>query len=209
MKHYLTNGAQPHPITSGFQSMDQFEIRESLWRALRCLRPDKEPRLLWVDALCINQEDTVERQNQVAKMGEIYNMARRVVVWVGPELEPNMGSKKAQRDDTLIALSFLEDTKRKSIRDFMPSKKVALKFKGHDRTWMALLNFCRRSYWARLWIIQEVVLASKVIVQVGEMKVTWGVLTQLFSELDEHAKDEGQLFEIPYPQNLINNVSFV
>jgi hypothetical protein len=39
--------------------------------------------MLWVDALCINQEDTTERNHQVMQMGAIYEKAKRVVVWLG------------------------------------------------------------------------------------------------------------------------------
>lgn len=159
----------------------QFRIRKNLWQALRCLRLDKEPRVLWIDALCINQGDTVERQDQVAKMGEIYSHAKRVVVWVGPEIEPLIGSN-AEQADTLIALSFLANS--------------SLDFKEHDRTWLALLKFCQRSYWTRLWIIQEVVLATEVIIQVGEMEMGWAILTQLLSELNSHTTEKTNVFEI-------------
>jgi hypothetical protein len=40
------------------------------------------PGYLWIDALCINQDDTQERSNQVSNMREIYHRAKRVVVWL-------------------------------------------------------------------------------------------------------------------------------
>lgn len=42
-------------------------------------------RLIWVDALCINQEDDRERAGQVKIMGSIYQRARLVKVWLGKE----------------------------------------------------------------------------------------------------------------------------
>ena len=57
-------------------------VRRNLLTVLRALRRDKD-RTLWIDALCINQEDVRERQQQVGIMGSIYMKAARVVGWLG------------------------------------------------------------------------------------------------------------------------------
>jgi hypothetical protein len=59
-------------------------IRLELARALRRLRFPNSTRILWIDAICINQDDKEERSYQVPLMGSIYSLARRVVVWLGP-----------------------------------------------------------------------------------------------------------------------------
>ena len=51
--------------------------------ALRYLRKPTEDRVLWIDAVCINQKDVPERNSQVAFMGDIYRSANRVLVWLG------------------------------------------------------------------------------------------------------------------------------
>ncbi|KAF2679376.1 hypothetical protein K458DRAFT_394070 [Lentithecium fluviatile CBS 122367] len=58
-------------------------IRKNLATALRYLRRKRESRVLWIDSLCINQDDAEERSRQVARMAEIYALAPRVVVWLG------------------------------------------------------------------------------------------------------------------------------
>jgi hypothetical protein len=55
-----------------------------LARALRRLRLPTSTRIVWVDAICINQKDKEEKSYQVPLMGSIYSLARRVVVWLGP-----------------------------------------------------------------------------------------------------------------------------
>jgi hypothetical protein len=60
-------------------------IRSNLASALRHLRYQYKPRTLWIDAICINQEDYAERGDAVCHMGTIYKLANRVVVWFGPE----------------------------------------------------------------------------------------------------------------------------
>lgn len=51
--------------------------------ALRCLRKPDAPRVLWIDRIAINQEDTDERSQQVGLMGDIYSSASLIVIWLG------------------------------------------------------------------------------------------------------------------------------
>ncbi|KAK3316625.1 heterokaryon incompatibility protein-domain-containing protein [Apodospora peruviana] len=61
------------------------ELAEHLANALRHLRyPDHRRRRMWIDAICINQQDDAERNDQVLRMKHIYCLAERVVVWLGP-----------------------------------------------------------------------------------------------------------------------------
>ncbi|KAF2831184.1 HET-domain-containing protein [Ophiobolus disseminans] len=60
-----------------------FEAQENLEAALRRLRRTNDIRTLWIDALCINQRDRAEKSVQVSRMGEIYERAQQVVVWLG------------------------------------------------------------------------------------------------------------------------------
>lgn len=61
---------------------EEFMVRPNLAYALAALRIS-EPCVLWVDALCINQQDTTERNHQVGMMGGIFRRAERVLVWLG------------------------------------------------------------------------------------------------------------------------------
>lgn len=67
-------------------------ITENLHSALVHLRHPRRRRVLWVDALCINQDDAGERDEQVKRMGSIYSRARRVVIWLGPETKEVEGA---------------------------------------------------------------------------------------------------------------------
>ncbi|KIM93944.1 hypothetical protein OIDMADRAFT_136971, partial [Oidiodendron maius Zn] len=60
-----------------------YPIRENLYQALLHLRLPSLTRVLWVDALCINQNDLKERNKQVSQMGRIYLSAGHVIVWLG------------------------------------------------------------------------------------------------------------------------------
>jgi len=73
----------------------RLDVTQSLKVALQHLRNEKEVRVLWIDAICINQSDLIEREQQVENMREIYEKAVRILVWLGEAV-----------DDSLVALSF-------------------------------------------------------------------------------------------------------
>ncbi|QIW95021.1 hypothetical protein AMS68_000539 [Peltaster fructicola] len=60
-----------------------FKVTDNPYRALRQLRSCKTQRTLWIDALCINQDDLQERGEQVTIMALIYKSADNVLVWLG------------------------------------------------------------------------------------------------------------------------------
>ncbi|KAI8948589.1 heterokaryon incompatibility protein-domain-containing protein [Xylaria longipes] len=62
---------------------EAFLITANLETALRALRKPRKRRSIWVDALCINQEDVDEKNIQVPQMGRLYSTARSVVAWLG------------------------------------------------------------------------------------------------------------------------------
>lgn len=61
----------------------EIPVSDNCYAALLRLRNTKQSRRLWVDAICINQADLVERASQVKMMGQLYNSAPEVLVWLG------------------------------------------------------------------------------------------------------------------------------
>ncbi|KAK2754629.1 ankyrin repeat and sam domain containing protein 6 [Colletotrichum kahawae] len=71
-----------------------FVIQENLYRALQEFRRSKDfvedrARMLWADAICINQDDLDERATEVKRMNEIFSTAIKSTVWLGPSLDLN------------------------------------------------------------------------------------------------------------------------
>lgn len=58
--------------------------RKNLLSALRAFRKRKDTAYVWVDAVCINQDDLEEKMTQIKLMGDIYSLAERTVIWLGP-----------------------------------------------------------------------------------------------------------------------------
>lgn len=59
------------------------KVQPDLLAALKALRDPQEDRCLWIDAICINQDDLSEKNHQVEMMSKIYGEAKRVCIWLG------------------------------------------------------------------------------------------------------------------------------
>jgi hypothetical protein len=66
-------------------------IGTNLADGLRQLRHQTVPRRLWADAICINQANKLEKGHQVMRMGQIYERAQQVLIWLGPDSEGQAG----------------------------------------------------------------------------------------------------------------------
>ncbi|KAH8692512.1 heterokaryon incompatibility protein-domain-containing protein [Phaeosphaeriaceae sp. PMI808] len=131
------------------------EVTENLSLALRTLQDDPDilqGSRLWVDMLCINQTDPEERAQQVKRMRQIYTLARRVIVWPGPEAE---NSDKAI--DFLCSI-YAEGCGKQETSSVKLEKLVL----GLDRTvWESIQQFFLRRYFRRLWILQELATGAR------------------------------------------------
>lgn len=169
-----------NPITDSNVLIDglPFSIRENLGQALRRIQANIDAGnfgasfLLWVDALCINQEDLQERSHQVSMMGRIYSGAELVLVWLGEE---NYYSRMAMR--------FLKETPSKILTGDRRSFVEEL-FSKENGIYDAMLRLYYRPYWKRLWIQQEIILATEIIVLCGGDSCTWEALKRLNSAIE-------------------------
>lgn len=170
-------------------------VNSNLLSSLRHLRYSDRTRRLWIDALCIDQSDLEERGQQVRLMGNIFSTANRVVVWLGEEYD--------RSDQAFSSLMQLYDRSWKSRFWYVTwSKKeggrsirrqfvartlgqlVASIIAGLDvwtldnfdieeMDWSAIRSLLQRSWFHRLWVIQEVSHARKAIVLCGHTEVAW------------------------------------
>jgi hypothetical protein len=83
---------------------------------LHCSRhPDPAFRgLVWVDALCINQKDHLERSKQVQLIGDIYKSAAQVIVWLGVEDQSTASAVELMREFAATDPAVREDSSAKS-----------------------------------------------------------------------------------------------
>ncbi|KAF5565825.1 heterokaryon incompatibility het-6 [Fusarium phyllophilum] len=129
-------------------------ITPNLHSALIHLRSADTVRILWVDALCINQSVHGERNQQVRIMGDIYKSARQVVVWLGD----------AADDSNLVFQHLNDESIPDSFHDGSPPPE------DKRRAWNALI---KRPWFFRTWVIQEIALAKRAVMMCGEEETPW------------------------------------
>lgn len=146
----------------------------SLELALRHLRLQYCPRTLWIDALCINQKNESEKRIQVRKMGCVYANASVVVVWLGgyhgitkhascKELTLPEDNYCTHARQVKEAFFLVRSLKRRRHSAQLP-RDFPLGDEGRFREAVAgLRTLSRRGWWQRLWVIQEVALASRIV----------------------------------------------
>jgi hypothetical protein len=116
-------------------------------------------------------------------MKDIYSQAVRVVVWIGQAQTLEKGLAPNQSE---TAIAFLYELSIGSVKDYPYSRRpeaTHIIFTPHKIKWDALGMLCCRSYWSRLWIIQELVLASDLLVQCGSSTFPWQVFSKVWSQL--------------------------
>ncbi|KAH7075820.1 heterokaryon incompatibility protein-domain-containing protein [Paraphoma chrysanthemicola] len=133
-------------------------VAVSLHDALRAVRRREEDVFVWVDALCIDQQNNEEKNRQIRLMGQIYSCATSVAIWIGPEFE-----------NSELAVPLLQNVKDNTVD--MQYMKAFHK----NPASLALLNLFKRDYWKRLWVVQEVTLNETKWVYCGDSVFSWEV----------------------------------
>lgn len=167
--HIVPNAAGTHDLPES----STLPLGRNLADALRDLRYDDRPRTLWVDAICINQDNPAELGVQVARAGTVYEEARRVVIWLGRE---SPDSSLAMR-----ALDHLGSQVMVSAAHVLLAHPGATETGWHlpavtlpydSKTWAAIDSLLRRRWFTRVWIQQEVHLADEAVFLCGHEQVS-------------------------------------
>ncbi|KAJ4250157.1 hypothetical protein NW762_011970 [Fusarium torreyae] len=180
---YKVSAAPPNADKAPQIPERTFSIGRNLADALRHLRQESGSRIIWADALCINQNDPEERASQILRMGDIYTLAQRVIVWLGPEAaNSNIAIDAIERLSAQIDFStFDTDAKDNTLNveygcdAWVKDRNMALPLTQAE--WRAIADFLSRNWFKRLWVRQEITLAnSNAIVMAGGRIVEWNRL---------------------------------
>ncbi|KAJ3547684.1 hypothetical protein NM208_g1397 [Fusarium decemcellulare] len=148
------------------------KVTLSAWTALRALRYHDRPRVLWVDAICINQSNPTEIVSQLKLMGAIYRKATVVRVWLGPDDNNNKDAIPILR--AMISAQGAKDALRLSRASM---EKVA-----------QLRHFFALSWWERLWVVQEVALGRHVVLHHGAKELEYSDLLTAYHVSDAYCR---------------------
>lgn len=137
---------------------------------LRAVRHLKEERVVWADAVCIDQNNIQEKASQIPLMGSIYRNAAEVLVWLGPQSDH--------------AMDMIENIGGRAITAVDPPGLMA--FYGQPplrmysaQDWSAVDDLLQRPWWFRVWTHQEIVLARKATMLCGNRRLDWNFFTLL------------------------------
>jgi hypothetical protein len=167
-------------------NFSEFFITPSLEVAMKEFRQELEPVVLWIDQICINQDDLAERNAQVLLMHHIYSQAEEVLIWLGL---PAHGSDELV--DTLQLLG--EQVRNWGIEDYIPLKRhpelakiiacenpkdpKTMEFRrlckhyGSTLDLLALKAWSERAWFSRTWTIQEFCLGRRAIFACGKKRI--------------------------------------
>lgn len=140
-------------------------ITRNLWGVLSQLQKQWFNCLLWVDAICINQEDKEEKSFQVAMMRDIYRRAAKVIFWLG---------QQERYDEEAINLmrSF---SKRYPHRLDLERHRVStleeMNLSSFDRGWAGWASLFCRPWFRRVWIVQEFSNAKNSVFMSGALEI--------------------------------------
>jgi hypothetical protein len=164
--------AEPEIILDGHH----FPVTPNLYSALKHLRSTakRNPMVLWVDAVCINQNDLDERNQQVAMMRDIYASATHVTIWLGEA-----------DDDSGVALDALSMILGQESWPEDPKVRSAIRL--HCANFFFGLS-TRRSWLSRVWILQELAMSKNdPDVVCGYKRVAWSILVAAWQTIAKEA----------------------
>ncbi|CAN9277835.1 unnamed protein product [Alternaria alternata] len=140
-------------------------VRRNLWGVLSQLRKQRFDSLLWVDAICINQNDKEEKSFQVAMMRDIYKRAAKVIFWLGEQ-------ERYDEDAVNLMRGFFKRYPHRL--DLEKSRVKTLEemgFSYSDQRWAGWASLFRRPWFGRAWIVQEFLNAKTSVFVSGELEI--------------------------------------
>jgi Heterokaryon incompatibility protein (HET) len=186
-------GAEPSHqilIRKGTELTRKPAHEELVW-ALKYLRQVMEDRILWIDALCIDQTNTIERNHQVEMMARIYSVADGVCIWLGIDDR-----------ESRLAIKFIKD----EVMKLQQFDELCEKEENSEK-WQSLLTLMQRSWFSRRWVVQEIALARKAKIYCGPDEIDWNqfaIAVELFVEvetathrLSEVMKKDRRYYHVP------------
>jgi hypothetical protein len=147
-------------------------VTENLYLALLHFR-ERGIKTLWVDYLCINQNDLLERASQVSLMKDVYSKADMVLIWLG---ESNALTERAF--DEFHGLVELLD-----YQNIIPSNYINNPTTQHPERWRAISEILYRPWFRRMWIIQEVLSARRGMVVCGKDILDLGLFLNIINSM--------------------------
>ena len=159
-------------------------VTVNLRAALLNIRQLDQPCTLWVDAICINQSNVLERGHQVSIMADIYRNATRTIVWLGDSRPPftkkaydvveELAAEAATRQYANIEVSSNYTSLSQLYTNMERVESPAFHRFRDD---YSVIHLACASWWFRTWTVQELVLAPQAVIMTGNFTMDWARFT--------------------------------
>jgi hypothetical protein len=139
---------------------------------------------LWIDSLCINQSDQLERIAQVSMMKDIFSGAGEVFIGLDEEAKD---LHQAAADHALItaAIKAMADGTHFSHLALSRQPAIVPERRSIDRL---LVRFFGSAWFQRVWVVQEICLARRATILLSQGTLPWATFVRAFQEWNEHRK---------------------
>lgn len=138
----------------------EFQVTSNCFSALRCLRLADRPRILWIDAVSIDQHNFPERNHQVTLMSQIYSGAAEVIIYLGES-----------EDNCDLAIELIIELDNPDLET-----TTSLSYPKSEPLLLALRSFFSRPWFSRVWVIQEATLSHRATVYCGDKVFPWSAV---------------------------------
>jgi hypothetical protein len=166
-------------LTVGTTSVD---VPANLHLALQRVRHISKCRVLWADAICINQSDVTERSQQVSIMATIFKKAKRVLVWLG---EDPGGESEEAIDFLHVMKSWIDKNAVPMEAGHLGSKVDPDTFTSHEKTqWTRLARLFNVPWFRRVWTVQEIGFATESAFLYGQAETSFNCLMKVLVWLE-------------------------
>ncbi|CAI6331468.1 unnamed protein product [Periconia digitata] len=163
------------------QTIHTFEgivrVTQNCSDALRDLRHQDESRLLWIDAICINQESNDEKNHQVPLMSKIYAAASRTLIYIGPDLLATARDTFRHLEEGDGYCHKCEDCRLRRMSNSNLSWHRTTRKHGPETMWNDLTRIVGMPWFSRVWVLQEIANSKKALLVWGTESVDWKVLS--------------------------------
>ncbi|KAI8669915.1 HET domain-containing protein [Fusarium sp. Ph1] len=133
-----------------------------------------KPAIFWADAICINQQDTEERNHQVQLLRSIYSSAPLALAWLGDVRNAHLAASLAESLGPPNDLSFISNLPNLDYSSWMHAHPhLWTVSEGRNAYWEAFKALVQSPYWTRTWTFQEMVLPTHVLFLCGSSLIKW------------------------------------
>lgn len=202
LEHHILSEAPPYNTLSyvwgqssraqllALQDGSSLRMNRNLAEAIPFLSPICTTGYLWVDQLCIDQENTAERNHQVRQMKQIYSRSERGLIWLGTELYQNAGFQRCvEAAKDIYPKQLVHGTSQGYEDEYLKlsGRFAALENEEQERIRSSLL---RNPWFRRTWVLQEFILPIDVVVVLGTTQLSMASVFALNVVINKHRDTE-------------------